>query len=47
MKLSDSKLQEKYSKHERPANVEALQTTQVNKIIWDNPVPNQIKRYQT
>ncbi|KAJ8021950.1 hypothetical protein HOLleu_39297 [Holothuria leucospilota] len=35
-KLSDSKLKEKYSKYERPANVEALQTTQVNKIIWDN-----------
>lgn len=36
IKLQPAKLKEKCDKYKRPENVELLQTTQVNKLIWDN-----------
>ena len=35
-KLSPAKLKEKCDKYRTPENVKLLQTTQVNKLVWDN-----------
>lgn len=35
-KLAPQKLKEKMEKYQHPSNMELLQTSQVNKLIWDN-----------